>query len=123
MVAAAGFDTRSLQVLSNQCPGGPLPDKGVELDKGIAPPVASAWATLRKFFMNSGQAIGCPRLNRDPPRDADRRLSKVGDVARRTQASPTREHVGGLFGPDCKGNELVDCLGMFVQEPRAFGSK
>ena len=35
MVAAAGFDTRSLQVLSNQCPGGPLPDKGSELDKGI----------------------------------------------------------------------------------------
>jgi hypothetical protein len=34
MVAAAGFDTRNLQVLSNQYPGGPLPDKGAELDKG-----------------------------------------------------------------------------------------
>ena len=63
------------------------------------------------------------RLNPDPPRDADRRLSKVGDVARRTQASPTREHVGGLFGPDCKGDEQGNGRGSFVQEPMTDGSK
>jgi len=54
MVAAAGFDTRNLQVLSNQYPGGPLPDKGAELEKGVTPPVASAWATLRIICINSG---------------------------------------------------------------------
>ena len=54
MVAAAGFDTRKLQVLNNQCPGGPLPDKWAELEKGVTPPAASAWATLRIIFINSG---------------------------------------------------------------------
>ena len=53
MVAAAGFDTRSLQVLSNQYPGGPLPDKGAESEKGFTPPVASAWATLRIIWSNA----------------------------------------------------------------------
>ena len=35
MVAAAGFDTRNLQVLNNQYPGGPLPDKGSESERGL----------------------------------------------------------------------------------------
>lgn len=70
MVAAAGFDTRNLQVLSNQCPGGPLPDKGSELDKGITPPVASAWATLRKNFYKLGTSY---RLSSVKPGSAARR--------------------------------------------------
>jgi hypothetical protein len=43
-----------------------------------------------------------PHINPDRPRIAYRLLSKVGDDAQPTQASPTWEHVVGLFGPDCK---------------------
>jgi hypothetical protein len=56
-------------------------------------------------------------INPDRPRIACRRLSKAGDDARPTQASPTREHVGGLFGPDCKRDEQVICPGDSCNNP------
>ena len=58
MVAAAGFDTRNLQVLSNQCPGGPLPDKGSELDKGLPLLLPLLGLRCERIFCKHGTSYG-----------------------------------------------------------------
>jgi hypothetical protein len=64
------------------------------------------------------------KINPDRPRIACRLLSKAGDDAQQTQASPTREHFGGLFGPDLKCNEQVQLReGVTGGNLPKFGSK